>query len=457
MERREPAEQPNAVLAAIADAARFPRPVWRSERVYALATIAGIVGLGNIWRFPYMAGRHGGGSSVLAYVVCVLVVAVPLATVESAAGSLVRRSPVGAFRRALARPGAVVGWAVIAMTVAILSYYLVVTGWMLGYFVDALRGGLVTFAEFTDGSSSLWLLVVVGALVLAVLFRGVGAIERAGLLVVPLLVAIVVGLALYAGTLDGASEARAFYFGLSGDRLADPGTWRAAAGQAFYSIGVGQGVLIAYGSFVPAGTNLLRSTAIIAATNSLISVIAGLMVFAVVFTFGISPAAGSELSFTAFPRVFAEVPGGAFLAVAFFALLFLAGFTSCLGAAIVIMSTVRDELGTRSRTAATITVTVVVTLGIPSAVSFTGRGLTIGGEPFLDRIDQVTGAGAIVVLGLVGAAVLARWLPRRPLTAVIGTGLARLGPFTVDARTILGWVVVLPAAGLVFFLAGTLL
>jgi neurotransmitter:Na+ symporter, NSS family len=442
---------------AIGDAARFPRPVWRSERAYVAATIAGVVGLGNIWRFPYMAGRHGGGSFVLAYVLCVVVVAVPLASLESAAGSMVRRSPVGAFRRAAGRPGAAIGWAVIGLTVAILSYYLVVTGWTLGYFLDSLRGDLVTFDAFTRGNASLVLLALVGAGVLAVLVRGVGAIERAGLVVVPLLVAIVVGLAVYGQTLDGAAESRAFYLGVSGDHLADPATWRAAAGQAFYSLGVGQGVLVAYGSFVPAGTDLVRSTTVVAVTNSLVSIVAGLMVFAVVFTFGISPSAGSELSFTAFPQVFAEVPGGALLAVAFFVLLLLAGFTSCLGASIVIMSTVRDELRLRARAAAAVTVALVVALGVPSALSFTGTGLTVGGQPFLDRVDQVSGAGAIVVLGFVGAAVLARSLPRRELIAAFGTRTVRLGPVALGARTVIGWATVLPVVALVFFVAATVL
>ncbi|MFP3900413.1 MAG: sodium-dependent transporter [Acidimicrobiia bacterium] len=447
----------NAVLSAIADAARFPRPVWRSERAYVLATIAGVVGLGNIWRFPYMAGRHGGGSFVLAYVVCVVLVAVPLASLESAAGSLVRRSPVGAFRRAAGRPGAAIGWAVVGMTGAILSYYLVVTGWTLGYLLDSLRGDLESFEAFTRGYASVWLLVAVGALVLAVLVRGVGTIERAGLVVVPLLVAIVAGLAVYGQTLDGAAESRAFYLGLSGEHLFDAATWRAAAGQAFYSVGVGQGVLIAYGSFVPAGTNLIRSTAAVAVTNSLVSIIAGLMVFGVVFTFGISPSTGSQLSFTAFPRVFGQVPGGAVLAVGFFALLLLAGFTSCLGASIVVMSTVRDELRLRARTATALTVAAVVVLGIPSALSFSGAGLTVAGEPFLDRVDQLTGSGAIVVLGVVGSAVLALSLPRRALAAAFGSRAeVRVGPVRLGARSVIGWTIVLSGAAAVMLAASML-
>lgn len=445
------------VLPAIADAARYPRPVWRSSRAYVLATIAGVVGLGNVWRFPYMAGRHGGGSFLVAYVTSVVVVAVPLAALESAAGGLRRRSPVGALRHGAGRFGAAVGWAIMAMTVAILSYYLVVTGWTLGYFVDSLRVDIRTFGEFTDGYASLSLLPAVGVAVLVVLVRGVAAFERASLVLVPLLVAVVVGLAIYGQTLDGAAESRDFYLGVRVDGVTDVATWRAAAGQAFYSIGVGQGVLLAYGSFVPAGTNLIRSTTTIAMTNALVSIVAGLMVFAVVFTFDISPSAGSELSFTAFPRVFGEVPGGDVLAVAFFGLLFVAGFTSCLGASIVIVSAVRDETRLGSRTAALATVGTVVALGIPSAVSFTDAGLDLGGRPFLDRVDQATGSGVIVVLGLTGAVVLARALPRRPLAAAFGADPVRIGPVTVGPGTVITWALVLPVLAASAFVVGTVL
>jgi len=444
-------------MSAITDAARRPRAVWRSPRAYMLATVAGIVGLGNIWRFPYMVGRHGGGSFLVAYIVCVAVIAMPLAALESAAGSLLRRSPVGSFRRAAGPRGAVIGWAVIATAVAILSYYLVVTGWTLGYAVDSYRGSLRPFREFTSGYASLWWFLLVGVACFVVLLRGVAAIERASLLLVPVLVLVVVGLAVYAQSLDGAQQARTFYFGVSASALAEPATWQAAAGQAFYSIGVGQGVLITYGSFVPAGTNLLRSTATIALTNSIVSVVAGIMVLTFAFSFDIAPTTGSELSFTAFPRAFAEVPGGAALGAVFFTLLLLAGFTSCLGAFVVIVSTVRDEVRLPARAAAALSVCGVVALGIPSALSFTDANLEVGGERFLDRIDQLTGSGIIVVLGMLGAAVLARRLPRRVLTAAFGVDTARFGRTRSGPGLILRWAMVLPIIAAAFYLLGQVL
>lgn len=443
------------VLSAIADAALYPRPIWRSERAYVLAAIAGVVGLGNMWRFPYMAGRHGGGTFLVAYAVCVVTVAIPLAALESAGGNLARRSPVGLFRRAAGGLGAVVGWGVVGVTVVILSYYFVVTGWTLGYVIDAFRGRLLPFGEFIGGFGSLWLFLLVGIGVYLLLVREVKTIERASLVLLPMLVVIVVALTVYGQTLEGASEARAFSFGVSGERLLDPVTWRAAAGQAFYSLGVGQGILIAYGSFVPSGTKILRSTSVIALSNSLISMISAVMVFAIVFTFGIAPDTGSELSFTAFPRVFAGLRGGAFLAMAFFLLLFVAGFTSCLASSVVVVAAVRDELRFDRRRAAMLTIATIVVLGLPSALSFTDVGLTLGGRPVLDRVDQATGSGVIVILGLLGAALLARRLPRRTLVAAFHSDPVTVGPFSIGPETVVRWAVGLPVLAATAYVVGT--
>lgn len=444
------------MLSAIADAALHPRPVWRSERAYVLAAIAGVIGLGNIWRFPYMAGLHGGGSFVLAYVVCVVLIAIPLAVLESGAGNLVRRSPVGLFRRTGGRVGVLLGWSVVALTLAIMSYYFVITGWTLGYTFDAILDRLTTFNEFTSGMASLWLFLIVCSVVFVLLLGEVSTIERASLVLMPLLVGIVVGMAVYTQTLEGAAEARSFYLGIDRSALRDGDTWRAAAGQAFYSLGVGQGVLIAYGSFVPAGTSIIRSTSLVAMTNSSVSILAGLMVFPIVFTFDIAPDAGSELSFTAFPRVFASVEGGVYLAVAFFTLLFVAGFTSCLGGAVVVMSTLRDEFQISRLRAAQVVVGLIAVIGIPSALSFTRVELEVGGAPFLDRMDQVTGSGILVLLGLLGALMLAWRLPRRRLIVSFSAGSSRrAGRRQWIGRALIGWASVVPIVVAALFLAMT--
>ena len=426
-------------MGQIASAAVYPRPIWRSERAYVIASVAGVVGLGNLWRFPYIAGGNGGGSFLVAYAISVIVIAIPLAIVESSAGSLVQRTPVGVFRRISARWGPWIGWVPVLVTVGVMSTYFVLTGWTLAYAVSSLSGEYEVFSAFTGGTSPIWYFLGVSALVTAFLLRGVGAIERVSRILLPLLVVIVGGLAIYAQTLEGADEARSFVFGFDTGTFLSPQTWQTAAGQSFYSLGVGQGILIAYGSYVPAGTNVVRSTAIIAGTNSSISIAAALMVFPIVFTFGIAPDAGTELSFTAFPRVFETVEGGALIGIAFFWLLFVAGFTSCLSGALVIVASIRDAFRLPAARSALIVGGVIAVLGIPSALSFSSVGLDIGGKPFLERIDQVTGSGAMVATGLVGAALLAWFLPIRRLTNVMNAGPLRRPLLRPDAR----WIVYL--------------
>lgn len=446
---REPDPHPSELLGRVAEAALRPRPVWSSGRAYIITAIAGVVGLGAIWRFPYLAGEHGGGAFLLAYIVCLAGIALPLAAIESSAGNLVKRSPVGLFARTIGRGGRAFGWLVIGVTVALMSYYFVVTGWTFGYALDSYRGELRTFPEFTDGFASLWLLGVVGLLVYLVLQRGVGAVERASRLLLPLLGLIVVGLAIYAQRLDGAGEALNFYLRLDTEHLANGATWRAAAGQAFYQMGIGQGFLIAYGSYAPTGLNLVRATGIIAAANASVAVIAGMMIFPIVFTFGIAPDAGTQLAFTAFPQILADIEGGRVLGVAFFTLLFLAAFTSCIGGAAVAISAFRDEARLAPRRAALLVLSIIVVLGIPSALSFTPVGLELGGRPFLDAIDQLTGSGIIIAVGLIGSASIAWRLPLARLQFAMRSGRRRIGPLVVH-----GWWVIyagraIPLLGLV--------
>ena len=396
-----------------------PRPVWTSQRAYILASIAGVVGLGNIWRFPYMAGENGGGTFVLAYAICVLAIGIPLVVLEASAGNLVKRGPVGTFRRINPRWGPWAGWFLVAMLIVIMSYYLVVTGWTLGYAVDAIRADLKPFEEFTAGFTSLWFFLAVAVLAFVVLRRGVRGLESMGKFLLPLLVVIVGGLAVYSQTLSGASQARDFYFSFDLERFLEFGTWRMAAGQAFYSLAIGQGFLITYGSYIPKGVNIASSSAAIAGTNTVISIVAGLMVFPIVFTFGIAPDTGSALSFTAFPMIFGELTGGLFIGIAFYVLLFVAAFTSCVGGLAPVLAPVRDEFHMSRGWAALVVVAVVVALGIPSALSFTSVGLNVGGRPFLDVIDQAAGSGVVLVAGIVGAALIAWRLPRRRLLAAI--------------------------------------
>ncbi len=428
------------------------RPEWTSQRAFVIASIAGVVGLGNLWRFPYMAGEHGGGTFIAAYAVSIFAIGLPLLILETSAGSLVDRGPVGLFRRTNARGGRWFGWAIVAIGIVVMSYYFVVTGWTLGYFVDALRGGLRPFGEFTAGYASWWYFLAVGVLVFLVLRWGVSGVERIGRYLLPALVLMVGGLAVYGQTLSGAAEARAFYASFDLARFLEPRTWQMAMGQAFYSLGVGMGVLITYGSYVPRNVNIVTSSAVIALTNSAISLTAGIMVFSIVYTFGIAPDTGSQLSFTAFPRIFDDLAGGSFLAVAFFGLLFLAAFSSCYSALMVAVAPLRDEFGLSTTRAALVTTAATLLLGVPSALSFTPLDLTLAGEPVLDRVDQFAGSGVVVALGIAGAALIAWRLPKTRLVREMTAGEWRVGPVRLSPYGIVEVGRFMPAAAIIILI-----
>jgi len=404
-----------------------------------------------------MAGQNGGGTFVLAYAICIFAIGIPLTVLEASAGKHVGRGPVGLFRWLNPRWGPWAGWFLVAMLIAIMSYYLVVTGWTLGYAVDAIRADLKPFEEFTAGFASLWFFLAVAVLSLAVLRRGIGGLERMGKIMLPLLVVIVGGLAVYSQTLSGASEARDFYFNFDLESFLEPKTWQMAAGQAFYSLAIGQGFIITYGSYTPKSVNIVNSSAAIAVTNAVISITSGLMVFAIVFTFGIAPDTGSQLSFTAFPNIFGELLGGLFIGIAFYVLLFMAAFTSCVGGLAVILAPVRDEFRMSRARAALIVVTIVVALGIPSALSFTSVGLTVGGKPFLDVMDQITGSGVVITAGIVGAALIAWLFPKGRLLDAMNARSRRVGPVTLSYQWMISIGRYLPAATVALLLVTYLL
>ena len=213
------------------------RPEWTSQRAFIVASAASAVGLGNIWRFPYMVGESGGGTFIVAYGICIVVIGLPLFILETAAGSILDRGPVGGFRRIAGRWGAWLGWFIVAMVIVVMSYYLVITGWTLGYFVDAVRSDVRPFDEFVSGFASVWYLMVVGALVFLVLRQGTGGVERLSKVLMPGLMLVVGALAIYGQSLAGAAEARAFYLSFDLDGFLRLRTWLMAAGQAFFSLG----------------------------------------------------------------------------------------------------------------------------------------------------------------------------------------------------------------------------
>jgi len=396
------------------------RGQWSSEPAFVFSMAAAAVGLGNLWRFPYLAGEYGGGGFILAYLVAIMVVCLPLMYLEVAAGRLAQGNSVHTFRQ-VHRSGAWYGWFVVALTTAITSYYLVITGWTLGYAVDAVRGDVRQFEAFSAGYASVGYLVVVLVLAAALLIRGISAIERFSKVLMPLLGVLIVGLVVVASRTPGWDEARDFLLTTDLGALREPSLWVVAFGQGFYSLAIGQGYLVTYGSYIPRRANVPRASLIIAVTETSIALLAGWMIFPFVFTHDLDPGEGSQLAFSTLPLAFANMSYGAPLAIAFFVLFFIAAFSSSLAGLKVILSSVAEEFRLRHTVAVLLVSALMLLLAIPSALSFTPVDLRIGDDRVLDWIDQRIGGQLILFSGITGAGLLAWLLPAHRLQAALGT------------------------------------
>ncbi|TVS09323.1 MAG: sodium-dependent transporter, partial [Gammaproteobacteria bacterium] len=274
--------------------------------------------------------------------------------------------------------------------------------------------------EFTVGYNSLWYFFAVTILATLLLIRGVRAIETFSRLLMPVLVLFIIGIVVYASRMDGWDQARRFMFEADFSQLKRPGLWFFAFGQAFYTLAIGQGYLVTYGSYIPRRTNVPRASLVVAGTETSIALLAGWMIFPFVFTYGFDPGAGSQLAFDTLPRVFAEMGAGVWLAMVFFFLFFAAAFSSCLAGLKVIIAAVAEEFSMSDRRAVLAVGALMIFLGVPSALSFTPVELSIMGMPFLDFMDQFGGTNVVVTSGVLGAGLFCWFVPRPKIAYALG-------------------------------------
>ncbi len=414
---------------------------WSSERGFVLAMIAAAVGLGNLWRFPYIAGENGGAAFIIAYLVAVVAMGLPLMLIEISAGRGEKGGVVKTFR-AVHKKAAWFGWFVVALTLVILSYYLVVTGWTLGFAVDSLDGKIGSFSDFTSGVKPLLYFGIVLLISAAVVLRGVGLIEVLSRYMMPVFLLMILFLTGYSLTMAGTPEALAFLFSPDFSALASPTLWALAFGQAFYSLAIGQGYLMTYGSSLPKKVNLPRATGTIAGVETTVALMAGLMIFPIVFTFGLNPAEGTELAFTTLPLAFGNIVIGSVLAVLFFWLFFLAAISSCIASMLVIQTAIKEELHLDHGKAVIVALLVLLPLGILSALSFTPMEVSVFGRPFLEFMDMLTANQVVIISGLAGGAIISWSIPRHIIVNLFANKYRALASHTLLATRYL-WVVVL--------------
>ncbi len=331
------------------------RGVWSSKTGFILAASGSAIGLGNIWRFPYVVGEGGGAAFVVIYLGFVFLLGAAVMLAELALGRHTDRNPVGAFEATA--PGTLwklVGLIGVITGVAILSFYAVIAGWTVGYLFKTVTGGFsqtitaqesqAIFESFASNpTASVGLLFMFLAVTSMVVLRGVsGGIERVSKTLMPILFALLILLAIRSVTLSGAGAGLEFYLAPDFSRIS-AGTFPAALGQAFFSLSLGMGAMITYGSYVSKKINLVTSTGIICLFDTLIALLAGLIIFPALFHAGLSPASGVGLVFQVLPTLFAELPAGQLFGAAFFLLLAIAALTSTIALLEVPVSYVIDE------------------------------------------------------------------------------------------------------------------
>jgi len=385
---------------------------------FILAGVGSAIGLGNIWRFPYIVGESGGGTFLIPYFIAILFFGIPVMLVEFAVGRHFRGSVLTSLKRINPKI-ALVGLIPITAILFILSYYLVVTGWTFAYFFFSLFGQ-VSFGAFTETIYPLFFFLGAVLLVAVIVRRGIKkGIERTCRFLLPLLLILILVLVVRAISLPGAREGIKFYLTPNLSVLSNPHIWLLACGQAFFSLSAGFGILLTYGSYLSKKEGIPGSVFKIAGADTLIAILAGFIIFPIVFSFGFNPAAGPELVFVTLPEIFLVMWGGKFFGAVFFLLLFVAAITSAISMLEVGVTTLVDERKF-SRTKATVLASLVVALvGVPSALSYAGFDLVLLGRSFLDLMDLIFGSLLTpVVAALFCVAIGWFWKPKKLLNEI---------------------------------------
>ncbi|MDD3642545.1 MAG: sodium-dependent transporter [Candidatus Krumholzibacteria bacterium] len=404
------------------------RGEWGSRAGFILAAAGSAIGLGNIWRFPYTTGQNGGAAFLLIYLVCVILLGVPVMIAELTIGRHSRRNPVGAFEAI--RPGSrwrIVGFLGVLTGVCILSYYSVIAGVTVGYIFKTVAHSGASYAAFTANPLLMIpLMLLFLALTVLVVQGGVrNGIERWSKILMPLLMLLMVLLIVRSVTLEGAGRGLSFYFKPDFSKVTGK-TFLDALGQAFFSLSLGMGAMITYGSYLSKKDDIGTSALCVSFFDTLIAVMAGLLIFPALFAAGMDPAAGPGLVFEVLPVIFARLPGGTLIGAAFFLLLAVAALTSTISLLEVVTAWLVDEKSILRRRAVWIVAAIAFAFGLPSALSL-GAVERLGDLPgigmsFFGFMDWLFG-NVMLAVGAVFISIFFGWVwDRRASRAEIEQG-----------------------------------
>ena len=409
------------------------REQWSSHTGFILAAIGGAVGLGNIWKFPYIAGSSGGGAFVIVYLFVVALVAIPILMAELMLGRSGRQSPptamlINAEKENRSRWWSGVGWIGAAAGFLILSFYSVVGGWVLDYVFVSVTGGFSGIepagAQTRFGSvlsnplrmmlSFTLFLGITGIIISAGLRNG---IERATGILMPALFLMLLVLIAYSAVKGDMAAGFSFLFTVDFGKI-NPGIMLSAVGHAFFSVGVSMGLMMAYGAYLPQDVSIPKTAVVIAGADTLVAIMAGLVIFPLVFANGLAPGEGPGLIFVTLPIAFGNMPAGSLFGAVFFLLLLFAAITSSIAIMEPAVAWVEEQRGLNRKTSAAIVTSCIWLLGIGSVLSFNiwAEVKPIAGKTIFDLVDYLT-ANLMMPIGGMLIAIFAGWYMRRSTLA----------------------------------------
>lgn len=395
------------------------RDQWGSRFGFIMAAAGSAVGLGNIWRFPYITGKYGGAAFVAVYLAVVLVIGMSVMIAELVIGRNGESDAVGSFRKLGGGAWPLVGWMGFFCGFVILSYYAVIAGWALAYIFKSFGGLMASAAAGKAGDvfgafvsnpvQAISYHLVVMAIVSGIVYKGIsGGIEKSCKVLMPALFVLLLILIVRSVTLPGAGAGLEFYMKPDFSKLTSEAIL-AAVGQGFFSLSLGMGCMITYGSYLRKDDYLPTTARTVVLLDTSVAILAGFVIFPAVFAFGIEPSAGPGLTFVTLPAVFAQMPMGAIFSFAFFLLLFIAALTSAISLLEVVVTYAIDQLKWKRAKAAIVMGTAIALLGIPSALSVGGHIPQIAGKDFLDVADFLTN-NIIMPLGGIFISLFVGWV-----------------------------------------------
>ena len=398
---------------------------WSSRLAFILAATGSAVGLGNIWKFPYVAGENGGGAFVLIYFICVAMIGIPIMMSEVLLGRRGRQSPINTMRTLASEEGqssywGLLGWMGVLAGFLILSYYSVIAGWALSYvfraaggvFAGVTAGGVESiFNELISDPERLlaWhtIFVVMTTVVVA---RGVeSGLESAVRFLMPALFGLLILVVGYAMSQGHFMQAVEFLFRPDFSKVTGQ-TVLVAMGQAFFTLSLGMGAIMIYGSYLPQDASIARTSITVAVSDTLVAVIAGLAIFPIVFANGLPASQGAGLIFKTLPIAFGQMPGGGFFGTLFFVLLVFAAWTSAISLIEPAVAWLVENHGYNRVHAAVTSGMVTWSIGLGTVFSFNiWSDFQLFGKNFFELLDYLT-ANVMLPIGGLLIAVFAGWL-----------------------------------------------